>query len=157
MSETGKYAIIGCGMMGREHMANLALVPGAELAAIVDPDSGSRVAAMAKAAQLGQSPEMYSDTDEMLRSAKPDAVIIASPLEISVFGSVVGVAALPASAIASVSIHIFISYSYRENLNRNIGSLFKSENFKHLFSATNIHRFRFHLFGIYICLISHVF
>lgn len=79
MSERRKYAIIGCGMMGREHMANLALVPGAELAAIAEPDAGSRVAAMAKAASLGQSPEMYTDAGEMLASAKPDAVIIASP------------------------------------------------------------------------------
>ncbi|KEO90066.1 oxidoreductase [Erythrobacter longus] len=79
MSETRKYAIIGCGMMGREHMANLALVPGAELAAIADPDEGSRIKAMAKAAQLGQSPEMFPDTAKMLSQAKPDAVIIASP------------------------------------------------------------------------------
>ncbi|WP_298336495.1 Gfo/Idh/MocA family oxidoreductase [uncultured Erythrobacter sp.] len=79
MSETRRYAIIGCGMMGREHMANLALVPGAELVAIADPDSGSRMAAMSKAAELGQSPEMYADTGELLSNAKPDAVIIASP------------------------------------------------------------------------------
>lgn len=79
MSETRKYAIIGCGMMGREHMANLALVPGAQLAAIAEPDSGSRIQAMAKAAQLGQSPEMFSDTAKMLAEAKPEAVIIASP------------------------------------------------------------------------------
>lgn len=79
MSESRRYAIIGCGMMGREHMANLALVPGAELAAIAEPDSGSRTAAIAKAAELGQSPEMFVDTGAMLASAKPDAVIIASP------------------------------------------------------------------------------
>ncbi|MEO1220547.1 MAG: Gfo/Idh/MocA family oxidoreductase [Pseudomonadota bacterium] len=79
MSDTRTYAIIGCGMMGREHMANLALVEGARLVAISDPVSGSRVAAMAQAAKLGQSPEMFSDAGEMLASAKPDAVIIASP------------------------------------------------------------------------------
>ena len=79
MSETRRYAIIGCGMMGREHMANLALVPGADLAAIADPDEGSRKAAEAHAKTLGQSPEIYADKVEMLRSAKPDAVIIASP------------------------------------------------------------------------------
>jgi myo-inositol 2-dehydrogenase / D-chiro-inositol 1-dehydrogenase len=79
MSETRRYAIIGCGMMGREHMANLALVQGAELVAIADPDEGSREAAGAHAKTLGQSPEMYADTAEMLAKAKPDAVIIASP------------------------------------------------------------------------------
>ena len=34
MSTSRTYAIVGCGMMGREHMANLALVPGAELVAV---------------------------------------------------------------------------------------------------------------------------
>jgi len=79
MSEIRTYAIIGCGMVGREHMANLALVPGAELVAIADPDTGSRVDAMSQAAKLGQSPEMYSDAANMLDKAQPDAVIIASP------------------------------------------------------------------------------
>ena len=79
MSERRRYAIIGCGMMGREHMANLALVPGAELVAIADPDAGSREAAAARGAHLGQSPELFADHAAMLSHAKPDAVIIASP------------------------------------------------------------------------------
>ncbi|UAB78079.1 Gfo/Idh/MocA family oxidoreductase [Erythrobacter sp. SCSIO 43205] len=79
MSEQRTYAIIGCGMMGREHMANLALVPGAELVAIADPDEGSREAAKAHAQTLGQSPKLYADSGEMLSKARPDAVIIASP------------------------------------------------------------------------------
>ena len=79
MSETRTYAIIGCGMMGREHMSNLALVPGAQLAAIADPDEGSREAAKTHAKGLGQSPQLFSNADEMLSAAKPDAVIIASP------------------------------------------------------------------------------
>ena len=49
MSERRTYAIIGCGMMGREHMRNLALVPGAELIAIADPDAGSRALAQKQA------------------------------------------------------------------------------------------------------------
>jgi predicted dehydrogenase len=79
MSETRTYAIIGCGMMGREHMANLALVPGARLVAIADPDEGSRMAAKAHAATLGQDIELFDDNSAMLAAAKPDAVIIASP------------------------------------------------------------------------------
>ena len=34
-----RYGIIGCGMMGQEHIRNIALLPGAEIAAIFDPDS----------------------------------------------------------------------------------------------------------------------
>ena len=41
MSEKKKYAIIGCGMMGREHMQNLALFPELELVGIADPDETS--------------------------------------------------------------------------------------------------------------------
>ena len=40
-----RYGVIGCGMMGREHMRNVALVPGARLVGICDPDEGSREAA----------------------------------------------------------------------------------------------------------------
>ena len=79
MTDRRTYAIIGCGMMGREHMANLALVPGAELVAIADPDAGSRTVAQAHAQKLGQQIALFDDNAAMLREAKPDAVIIASP------------------------------------------------------------------------------
>ena len=79
MNSRRTYAILGCGMMGREHMRNLALVPGAELVAVADPDSGSRDAAKAQAKTLGQSVELFEDNASLLASAKPDAVIIASP------------------------------------------------------------------------------
>jgi predicted dehydrogenase len=79
MSEIRTYAIIGCGMMGREHMRNLALVPGAELIAIADPDAGSREAAQTQAEAVGQKVRLYDDSAAMLAEAKPDAVIIASP------------------------------------------------------------------------------
>ncbi len=73
------YAIIGCGMMGREHMSNLALVPDARLVAIADPDAGSRQEAQAHAASLGQDVALFEDNSAMLSEVEPDAVIIASP------------------------------------------------------------------------------
>ena len=79
MTDTRTYAIIGCGMMGREHMRNLALVRGAELVAIADPDKGSLEAAQAQAEALGQSVSLFGDSAAMMAAAKPDAVIIASP------------------------------------------------------------------------------
>jgi predicted dehydrogenase len=79
MSETRTYAIVGCGMMGREHIANLALVPGAQLSAIADPDEGSRELARQHAESLGQEPRIFAETERMLAEAKPDAVIVASP------------------------------------------------------------------------------
>ena len=79
MSETRTYAIIGCGMMGREHMRNIALVEGAQLIAVADPDAGSRALAAKEAERLGQTISVFADTDALLAQAKPDAVIIASP------------------------------------------------------------------------------
>ncbi|NQX95890.1 MAG: Gfo/Idh/MocA family oxidoreductase, partial [Erythrobacter sp.] len=79
MSSTRTYAIIGCGMMGREHMRNIALVEGAELVAIADPDEGSRALAAEEAKRLGQDVAIFTNTAEMLADAKPQAVIIASP------------------------------------------------------------------------------
>ncbi|MEO0699599.1 MAG: Gfo/Idh/MocA family oxidoreductase, partial [Pseudomonadota bacterium] len=79
MSSKRTYAIIGCGMMGREHMRNLALVPGAKLVAVADPDAGSRKAAKEQAETLGQSIEIFEDSASLLAKMRPDAVIIASP------------------------------------------------------------------------------
>jgi predicted dehydrogenase len=79
MSEKMKYAIIGCGMMGREHMQNLALLPELELAGIADPDESSRKAAVALAGELGQNIQSFADTARLLDECAPDAVIIASP------------------------------------------------------------------------------
>ncbi|MDJ0979214.1 MAG: Gfo/Idh/MocA family oxidoreductase [Erythrobacter sp.] len=77
--ETRSYAIIGCGMMGREHMRNMALVEGADLVAVADPDAGSRTLAQAEARALGLDVRVFEDSAALLAEAKPDAVIIASP------------------------------------------------------------------------------
>ena len=65
MSERRTYAIIGCGMMGREHMRNLALIDGAELVAIADPDAGSLKAAQVQADALGQKVALFTDNATM--------------------------------------------------------------------------------------------
>ena len=45
MPKTVNYGMIGCGMMGQEHLRNIALLPNAKVAAIFEPDD-----AMAKTA-----------------------------------------------------------------------------------------------------------
>ena len=37
-----RYGVIGCGMMGREHLRNIALLPNAGVAAIFEPDAAMR-------------------------------------------------------------------------------------------------------------------
>lgn len=79
MNKIKKYAIIGCGMMGREHMQSLALIDDIELIAIVDPDHNSLQSALNLAAQLEQDIISYSNINDMMKNSHPDAVIIGSP------------------------------------------------------------------------------
>lgn len=46
------YGIVGVGMMGREHMLNLAALPGARVVAVADPYPPSQQAALDTAASL---------------------------------------------------------------------------------------------------------
>lgn len=79
MNAIKKYAIIGCGMMGREHMQNLAIVNGTQLIAIMDPDAGSVDAALMLATELGQDIKSFVTIEALFANVTPDAVIIASP------------------------------------------------------------------------------
>jgi predicted dehydrogenase len=76
MSDTIRYGIIGTGMMGHEHIRNLALVDGAEVAAFADPHPKSRWWARQL---VGDGPLEFSDHRDLLRQAAIDAVVIASP------------------------------------------------------------------------------
>lgn len=79
-----RYGIIGVGMMGREHLYNLAALPGAMVVAVADPHPGSREAALAATAGLQSvvpSPPLtvFSDHGSLLDSAMCDVVVIATP------------------------------------------------------------------------------
>jgi len=72
---TKKYGIIGCGMMGHEHIANLNLLEGAEVSVVYDPIKDLAEAASRKAggAEIARSVEVLATT------AGLDAVVIVSP------------------------------------------------------------------------------
>jgi len=76
MSDVIRYGVIGTGMMGFEHLRNLALVPGAQVTAIADPHEPSR---RWGAATAGGGAQVYSDYRELLAKAPVDAVVIATP------------------------------------------------------------------------------
>ncbi len=78
MGDALRYGIIGSGMMGIEHLLNLAHVPGAEVTAIADPHEGSRDWARS-AAPDHVSFEAFTDHGELVESGLCDAVVIASP------------------------------------------------------------------------------
>ena len=76
MGETIRYGIVGSGMMGLEHIANLRLTPGAELVALADPVQASLDQARAA---VGTPVATFADADALAASGLCDAVVVASP------------------------------------------------------------------------------
>ena len=62
--------------MGREHIENIKMLDGTEVAAIADPDSDSRAAAVAL---LPGQPRVFESYPELLAADVCDALVIATP------------------------------------------------------------------------------
>lgn len=75
MSGLTNYGIIGCGMMGQEHLRNIALLPGTRVAAIYEPDAGMAAAAR----ELAPEAVFTSSIAELLQVEELDCLLIASP------------------------------------------------------------------------------
>jgi len=73
--KTVRYGILGCGMMGREHLANLALIEGAEVVAIAEPDADMK----ARASELVPEATILDDMHTLLELPDLDALVIATP------------------------------------------------------------------------------
>jgi predicted dehydrogenase len=71
-----RYAIIGSGMMGQEHIRNIGLLPDATIVALADPDAGMREQA---AALAGGGVRVEADYRDLLQAGGIDALVIASP------------------------------------------------------------------------------
>jgi predicted dehydrogenase len=71
-----RYGLIGAGLMGVEHLKNLALIPGAEVVAFADPHAESR-----RQARLvtGGGPREYERTEDLLADSRVDALVLATP------------------------------------------------------------------------------
>jgi predicted dehydrogenase len=70
-----RYGIIGCGMMGQEHLRNIALLPEAEVLAIYEPDAAMR----ARAATLVPQAQFVGSLADVLALAAVNCLLIASP------------------------------------------------------------------------------
>lgn len=71
-----RYGLIGAGMMGQEHVRNIALLDGVRVAAVADPDEAMRGASRDLA---GRGCAAFSDYRELLSAQPCDAYIIAAP------------------------------------------------------------------------------
>ena len=70
-----RYGIIGAGMMGQEHIRNIALLTGAEVSAFVEPDPGMAAATQGLVPHAANCP----DIPGLLARNDVDALVIASP------------------------------------------------------------------------------
>ena len=72
---TTHYGMIGCGMMGHEHVRNIHLLPDTAVSVIYEPDAGMR----ASAAALAPEAEMVDSIEALLAHPRLDALVITSP------------------------------------------------------------------------------
>ncbi|MEL7528830.1 MAG: Gfo/Idh/MocA family oxidoreductase, partial [Pseudomonadota bacterium] len=70
-----RYGVIGCGMMGQEHLRNIALLPDTEVTVIFEPDTEMA----AKAAEITPGAKLVSSVSELLDVPELDCILIASP------------------------------------------------------------------------------
>jgi myo-inositol 2-dehydrogenase / D-chiro-inositol 1-dehydrogenase len=74
---TLRYGLVGTGMMGVEHINNVAITPGAEIVALADPTETSLSWAK-NALGEGANPQVFSSAADLAKTDL-DAVIVASP------------------------------------------------------------------------------
>jgi predicted dehydrogenase len=79
LAETVRYGLVGAGMMGVEHIRNLAITPGAVVTALADPVERSLGWARDELGAKADGVAAFSDGASLARSGLVDAVIVASP------------------------------------------------------------------------------
>ncbi|OYY79569.1 MAG: oxidoreductase [Sphingomonas sp. 28-62-20] len=79
MGEQVRYGLVGTGMMGVEHINNLAITPGAVVTAIADPTQSSLGWAKTALKDCTEGVTAFDDAAALAASGLCDAVIVASP------------------------------------------------------------------------------
>ncbi len=79
MTQPLRFGIIGSGMMGREHIRNLALLPSARVTALADPEPASLDRTISRMGPAGEGVATFNTVEAMLAGAELDAVIVCSP------------------------------------------------------------------------------
>jgi myo-inositol 2-dehydrogenase / D-chiro-inositol 1-dehydrogenase len=79
LTNTVRYGLVGSGMMGVEHIHNLAITPGAVVTALADPTESSLGWAKNALGADADGVQTFSSSAELAASGLCDAVIVASP------------------------------------------------------------------------------
>lgn len=99
-----RIGVVGTGAMGREHLRNIVVLPGAVVSAVTDPDPASLQ--LARQAVSPHDVSAYPELGDFLAHADLDAVVIATPnaTHADVLGRVIearpGIAALVEKPLA---------------------------------------------------------
>jgi len=75
MTKTTHYGMIGCGMMGHEHLRNIAFLPDTKVTAIYEPDA--QMASVA--ASFAPDAVFYDSIEALLAAPELDCLVIVSP------------------------------------------------------------------------------
>ncbi|MCV3274000.1 Gfo/Idh/MocA family protein [Roseobacter sinensis] len=75
MGQTTRYGMIGCGMMGQEHLRNIALLPDTAVTTIFEPDAAMR----ATAAEIAPQARFAESLEALLQDAALDCLVVTSP------------------------------------------------------------------------------
>jgi myo-inositol 2-dehydrogenase/D-chiro-inositol 1-dehydrogenase len=76
MTHVVRYGLLGSGMMGQEHLRNLALIDGAKVVALVEPDAQMR----ARSLELVPDANFYDTLEQLFDSGTAlDALVITTP------------------------------------------------------------------------------
>ena len=74
-NKTIRYGMVGCGMMGQEHLRNIALLPDTVVTAIFEPNAAMRALSQSFAPQA----EFVDSLDALLARTDLDALVVTSP------------------------------------------------------------------------------
>ena len=87
------YGVIGCGMMGQEHLRNIALLPGARVAAIYEPNELQAAASKA----IAPNAKLTGSIAELLAMDEINCLLVVSPnhMHIPQFEEIAATRALP--------------------------------------------------------------
>jgi myo-inositol 2-dehydrogenase/D-chiro-inositol 1-dehydrogenase len=75
VSDSVRYGFIGCGMMGQEHLRNIALLPGASVTRVFEPDDTMAQGSLALAPGAGRVHSLA----EVVLAPDVDCLVITSP------------------------------------------------------------------------------
>ncbi|EPX81615.1 Gfo/Idh/MocA family protein [Litoreibacter arenae] len=75
MGQHVRYGLIGCGMMGQEHLRNIALLPDTSVGAIFEPDAGMA----AQALVFAPNAALVDSVEALLEVEDLDCILIVSP------------------------------------------------------------------------------